>query len=124
MPDHSQTLIETHGGNEKRSKFPVLHFIFGLILSLVSFVVLVCIEAFIVNGFDSYSRDYTTFDFLPPVLRAYLIPELLMISTLIWLASKSYSAGKSGYMRSYVILTLINIICFMLICMVMGSVQC
>jgi len=120
MPDNSQITPEIIGEAPEQSKFPVLHFIVGLIFSAVSFVVLICIWGQIVLG----SQGGYGSTILPPVLMAYLIPELLIIGLLIWLANRSRKAGKRGYKASYNTLIVVNIICFCLLCFVMSFMEC
>lgn len=121
MPDNSQTAPEINEDATDQFKFPVLHFIVGLILSCVGFLVITSLFANIVLNFDG-TRDPNSL--LPPVLAAYLVPEILIIGLLTWLAKESKKAGNLEYKSSYNTLIIVNIICFCLLCIVMSSMQC
>jgi hypothetical protein len=121
MPDNSQTTPEIIEEAPEQFKFPVSHFIVGLILSCVGFLVITSLFANIVLNFDG-TRDPNSL--LPPVLAAYLVPELLIIGLLIWLANMSKKAGKPEYKSSYNTLIVVNIICFCMLCFVMSFVGC
>jgi len=123
MPDNSQTTPEIIEEAPEQFKFPVSHFIVGLVLSCISFFVLLCIEGGISSTSYSPGNGFSNSD-LPPVLRAFLIPELLIVGTLIWLANRSQKAGNREYKASYNTLIVVNIICFCLVCMIMGSIEC
>lgn len=121
MPDNSQITPEINEKAPEQFKFPILHFIVGLVLSCIAFLLITTVFANIVLSFGG-TRDPNSL--LPPVLAAYLVPELLIIGLLIWLANMSKKAGKLEYKSSYNTLIVVNIICFCLLCFVMSSMQC
>jgi hypothetical protein len=120
MHDDQQAIPETQEGFSEEYKFPYLHLFTGLVLSCISFIVLISIWSAIILRSETF-RDLNV---LPPVLMAYLVPELLIISTLIWLANRKYRLSERSYMSSYITMIVVNVLCFIFICTLMGSIQC
>jgi len=120
MPNDQQAAPVIQPEPAKQYKFPFLHLITGLILSFISLVVLVSIWANIILSIETHR----TLNFLPGVLQAFLIPELLIIGILALLAIRTHRSGKLGYRSSYITMIIINLLGFCFICFVMGSIQC
>ncbi len=121
MPNNQQALLVTQPEPVKKYKFPFLHFIAGLVLSFICFGVLVTVWGGIVLRSEA---SFNGLNILPGVLQAFLFPEIITISTLLWLAIRKHNSGERGYMSSYITMIVINIALFCFICAVMWSIQC
>lgn len=101
-------------------RFPYLHLFAGLVLSAISFVVLTPLWANIILNVEAFRVS----SLLPPVVMAYFVPELLIVSTLIYLARRPQASDYLNYRSSYIAMIVINLLCFCFICSVMNSVHC
>lgn len=117
----NDNLITTEDQTDNR-KFPVLHLFAGLIISFFAFIFIIQVYFYICSIFFPIYTNYGSG--IPAVLRAYFIPESIIIGALIFLATKTYRSGSTGFSRSYITMIVVNIICFCMVCAVMGTVQC